>query len=149
MNGTLLSFVCVFLGGGLGSVCRYAVGQLFAAALCRRLSSGNIRSERRWLSAHRFPFRVLASSRCRIGTPIPRHWVLRWLYHVLNLFQRTLSALSGIGLQHGLTLCFSFVAFGYLHVLCWRLAGLAFVVKYRKTFRYAQKGTLRARARLF
>lgn len=28
MNGTLLSFVCVFLGGGLGSVCRYAVGQL-------------------------------------------------------------------------------------------------------------------------
>ncbi len=30
MNGTLLSFVCVFLGGGLGSVSRYAVGRLFA-----------------------------------------------------------------------------------------------------------------------
>lgn len=30
MNGTFLSLVCVFLGGGLGSVCRYLVGHLFA-----------------------------------------------------------------------------------------------------------------------
>ncbi len=28
MKGTLLSLACVFLGGGLGSVCRYAVGRL-------------------------------------------------------------------------------------------------------------------------
>ena len=29
MNGTFFAVCCVFLGGGLGSVCRYAVGRLF------------------------------------------------------------------------------------------------------------------------